>query len=148
MDIQILTDDTQRASFYFDNAGRDPQEVLREVSDGVDHYFTTHNTDGLPESLCGPVTATLAAINLYALATVPMNVWDAVNRAQDASEFADHAMEHGDAMACEVYGPKNNGDDTVDGAVQRLTEWVLAHLPESDPDAFLASLSFEEVSES
>lgn len=158
LDILILTDDAQRASWYFDHAGHDVRDTLAEIQEGISHYIETHDNDGrLPEDLCGAVCATMAATILYGEATAAEqdmrdmgDVFASLANVQEAAGFAQHAVEHGDRMAVEVFWPDGVGDeDTVGDVAARLTSWVLAHLPESDPDAFLASLSLEaEVSES
>lgn len=163
LDILILTDDSQRASWYFDRAGHDVRDTLQEIHDGINHYFDTHGNaddggeDKLPEGLCGAVCATLAATILYGVATAPNpedvgDFFAMMANINEAAGYAEHAMDHNDSMAVEVFFPghdDDSGQDNVGAVVERLTSWVLAHLPESDPDAFLASLSLEaEVSES
>lgn len=156
MDILILTDDAQRASWYFDAAGRPTEDVLQELQDGIRHYFDTHpeDDDKLPENVCGAVCATMAAVILYGEVTAPpaadmQDVLNSYANLQESANFAHHAIEHNDAMAVEVFTPNDDPAETVQDVAARLTSWVLAHLPESDPDAFLASLSLEaEVSES
>lgn len=159
MDIQILTDDSQRAAWYFDRAGYDVRDTLSEIQDGIQHYFETHDdADGkLPEALCGAVCATLAATILYGVATAPATAdfgefMAMTANVNEAAGFAEHSLDHNDPMAVEVFSPghdDDSGQDNLGAVLERLTSWVLAHLPESDPDAFLASLSLDaEVSES
>jgi hypothetical protein len=144
MDIEIFTDEAQRASWMFDNAGRDTDAVLSDIGESVSHYIDTHGGDDkLPEELCGAVCAVVAAANLYAVsdeATDIETAMESFGRINEAAWHAMHAVEHGDAMASAVFQPESE-TETVGHVVQRLTEWVVSHLPESDPDAFLASLS-------
>lgn len=143
VDLDRLSDDTYVAEFAWDNSG-DPRPAMEALGEALDHYVSTHDvSEGmLPDAICGPASA-LFALGMLLEAVHADNPITAMLALAESQHMAAHALDHSDRIAEAVFGGcDDDAEETTLGEVlDRAQSWVLAHLPESDPDAFLQSES-------
>lgn len=146
IDVTRLANDSDRAAFLADHVG-DPEAALGILSDSIDAYLATIGEDRLPETLCGPVMATVGACmvgSLYGRFTAGPNgdEWDGdpiellMKGSMTAQTIEHAAYDHGDPFALRM---RETGtlSETYDAIVEWVTEVLWAS---ADLDPVLVSL--------
>lgn len=139
------------AEFAWEHAGDDMREVLDSLSEAIVSYVENHDPDPdrpdtLPPHICGTV-CTLLALAWLEFSKQALQAGDTYAFMAAVGEVANNGMhawqEHEHPAAVAIFGPCAAGDDRLGAIEQRAQDYVLAHLPSSDPDAFLASLTID-----
>lgn len=124
--LDVLATDASRASLMFDYS-TDPRGLIADLLSAVSEAGYPEGT-AIPESLCGPLSATVGAAMLYEVyqrvtATGgEVTAYDYAETQTGAQTLMHAAYDHGDAFAQSLIGAQ------FPEVIDRIEAWVLDNL--------------------